>query len=612
LGCPIGFVLSPALVSDVPLVDATRIGPIRCAKCGAFFSSYNRVLTSGRAHFCPFCSHESPLSDVPDAVLVSSPVYDLLAPPSYVALPDVSPCFCFLVDISAPAFESGFTSHFLASLRASVSVLADETLVCLATFGEQLSCFDLVRRIECVIADLDDVIQPPVKPVPVGRCRAAIADVIDRLRPSGTGNCLPAAFLLADRLMERVGGVLVTCCVNLPRVGPHPVAPRTDDILGLHLRGDDFFFREIARVFSVHKISVHLFASVFDSPAVDIATLGLPSALTSGLCHRYSMEDIRALHQDLFATLSKQYLWNCSLRMRCSGGVKVGKVRGNFLISDTDRIDFPVLAIDQSIAFDLVVRQPITQPEFVIQVAMSFTSDSMRRILRIFTFRQALTADAERLRASLDEFALISFWARVSCYDVLAAGSDDGACALRRRLLALLKPPPPSSFLCHLVHALLGSRIFSHGDFDRQTQSIVWLRSASLVSSILWLYPRIFALDAAVGPLPAAADAFRRGSVLLFHTNQRIYIWVGEQVAPEYIRAVFGHAVGTDLPEIDSNESRAVRARVAECQQLSGYYLPVDIIPQGDPREMALVGLLVDTPPNQMSLEDWITRVAGL
>jgi hypothetical protein len=236
----------------------------------------------------------------------------------------------------------------------------------------------------------------------------------------------------------------------------------------------------------------------------------------------------------------------------------------------------------------------------------------MRRILRIFTFRQALTADAQRLRASLDEFALLSFWARVACYEVLAAGSDDGAGALRRRFLVLLKHRPPARFLCHLVHALLGSRIFRHGDFDRQAQSLIWLRSASVVASVLWLYPRVFALDTAAGPLPAAADAFRHGSVLLFHTNQRIYIWVGEQAAPEYIRAVFGDGVGKELPEIDSDECRAVTARVAECRELSGCYLPVDIIPQGDPREMALVGLLVDTPPNEMPLEDWVTRVAGL
>jgi hypothetical protein len=103
--------------------------------------------------------------------------------------------------------------------------------------------------------------------------------------------------------------------------------------------------------------------------------------------------------------------------------------------------------------------------------------------------------------------------------------------------------------------------------------------------------------------------------VFLFHLPYRILIWISSAVDPLYIEDAFGvptlESLPAEVPKLDSKESEDLNARIGECWEISGRYLPVEIIAQGNPKEAEIASLLVDTQPANpnLGLEVWIREL---
>jgi hypothetical protein len=294
------------------------------------------------------------------------------------------------------------------------------------------------------------------------------------------------------------------------------------------------------------------------------------------------------LHIDLFRTLSAEYCWDCTARVRLSGGVKVTRLTGNFHVKG-DLVIFPVLAAGRTYIVEIDLPQPLTAPRVIVQLGMLFTTASGERRARVLTFQIPVAPSVQTVVASADPVALAAVLARQTL------GRQTPLDRGLEAVLALFIANGGSQFpaLFRLIHAFVSGPVVRAPDENAGRSLRNWFVDCPVVDLLLWLCPRVFAVDRGIGPLPCTAESFTLGAAFLMHTHDAVYVWVSDAADQEWV----GNAIGTDTFERRENsESAAIWQTIEECQQLSGKYLPVAVIRQGD-RDEASSGECLSTGP---------------
>lgn len=662
-GVPLGVVVTPGLITNAPVIDNSDSVVYRCNKCQGYLSPYTKVNTNDyKSYTCPLCGQintVSPTAHLPRPLEpqyhpeFSNPVYDIIAPKTYVMLPKFVPVFSILIDMSIPAYSCGFTAQFLTSIKTILPSINENIHLHVIAFSDKVTVFDITKQHEIIVSDSNDIAVPNIAPARLGDNMEKINEILDDLisrspSPTAVGNCLPTALLLCTKLMQGYSGNAFIGVVNIPTQGPYPLHPRDPNqdelsMLKLPTDGSGKFFRDVSFHFSHAFASYHIFAFSHNmSPQnaaagkVDMPVIGVPAGLTGGKCHFYGQataESLSRLHIDLFNELTSNYFYNASLRMRCTSGVKLSKLHGNFLVQNRDLINFPVLIPDNSISIELEVESELKNTrECLFQLALLWTSLEGVRMIRIFNFSLPVLSDIPTIRSSIDEGALATFFAKRVVHSVLSSGKESAMKYLRNEMFRLVSHSISVRSMYHLSHAISLSQFVSvpcDDGADGRMCISVFGRAANIVEMLLYLYPRMFALDSTIvdsvynnystispnflGPLPLCADSFGYGSVFLFHTNAKIYIWVSKTVEPSFLGNVFGCSSIENLPNevptnIQSEENQKVQQLLNECWKLSGKYIPNEVIPQEDPREYVVSRFLVDSTPNN-DLKTWTNLV---
>lgn len=635
----LGVVITPGLVTDVPVIDRSDTFVVRCTECAAYLCPFTPVLTNGHTFKCPFCGSNNDVQKMDSKVKIDSlqsfpevtaPVYDILPPPPYVSNKNICKAFCFILDTSMNAYGCGFTAQFASSLRSLVATMDEKAKVVLITAAEVPSVWDLERRQEYLVSDMEDhAMKDIVRVIQIGKVRQNMMDILEEIEhrqppETAVGCCLPAAMMLAEELMKETGGIVAIGCVDIPNVGPHPLNLRHGgtelQMLKLPEDGTANFYRDIAFKYNKASISCHVFTALSQMPTNDLACVGVPAGLTGGSVHSYgtfTVERRQELHTDLFNLLTAEYLWSCSVRLRCSAGVKIGRMHGNFVVQNRNLIWFPVLEKTRACSFELLVDKELSTPYVLLQMGMLWTTDDSRRMLRVFTFRFPISTNYSAIKNSIDEGALTTLIVKRAIFNMLTSGLEPALMKLKNEVIALVANGIPAESIFHLIHSFFVSKIGTPGAAvpDEKVAFSVWLRSAPIIEMLLYLYPRMFALDSRSGPLPCEGNSFAMGRVFLFHTSNKVYIWVSSDADRGFLTNVFGvntvdaEQFPTDLPELGTSEAAYVQEKLQECWTLSGHYLPLEIIPQGSPREAVFGSLLVDSPPGMDSFSDWLQKV---
>jgi hypothetical protein len=278
-----------------------------------------------------------------------------------------------------------------------------------------------------------------------------------------------------------------------------------------------------------------------------------------------------------------------------SGGLKVDRPHANCLVRADSLVAFPIVTAADTVVFELAIEKRVAAPA-VLQAGFVFTLPSGARRVRVFSFAAPVAADPRAVLAAVDSGALAAALARQAAAAVLRSGGTAAAaaCASSVRGAAALLPA-----LRPLAHALLSRRIFrARGEPDWLMAELLRMRAFGVVASLLWLCPRLFCADAEKGPLPLTAASFATGRCFLAHGEDRIWIWVGEGVAGDWMESVFGVGSLAELAGIgrvsEGEGSAALRELIGACWEICGRYLQVEVIVQGDPREAVFNEMLVD------------------
>jgi hypothetical protein len=138
---------------------------------------------------------------------------------------------------------------------------------------------------------------------------------------------------------------------------------------------------------------------------------------------------------------------------------------------------------------------------------------------------------------------------RKAVSSILSVGAPAALRVLNTEVAAVIQRCHIGRTLPALMHSLLCSPLFSHPlGFDWLIAELITVRSMSLVSFILYLYPRLFCIDAGSRLLPLAGELLAVGVCYLFHTWARIYIWVAAEAAADYLEEAFGVESMAQLP----------------------------------------------------------------
>ena len=223
-------------------------------------------------------------------------------------------------------------------------------------------------------------------------------------------------------------------------------------------------------------------------------------------------------------------------------------------------------------------------------------------MIRIFTFEFPTSGDQRQIRDSIDEGALSVYLAKLSSSNLILHGFDVSISSLKKLYSNLLLTHQLKS-TNYIVHSLLCSKLLRPRtelcDIDKKMEICYNIQSWSFIETLLFIYPRMFAVDTNTEELPLNQESFSYGFCFLIHTQNRIYIWVSPSISQQYLKNVFGVNSVSELtqelkPQNDTNESKILYERINQCYQLSSRYLPIEVIPPGSPNEYLFNDFLVD------------------
>ena len=618
---PFGIAISPAEVGNVPVIDYYASSEVpRCTGCNGYMCPQCKVLQVGmqNAWTCALCGKSNPLnvggySKVSPSSLIelSNPVYDVIAPKSYVYM-NARPLYTFIIDMSYPAFEIGMTQQFLLSLKASIESMSDNSRVCIITMSNIVTVFDIVDKREMVITDLNDASLIPNKENMAPQLidhKYDIIEILDFLlqrAPNGNGHCLLNALRIANTIMSGIGGIVLVGFANIPTIGVGALKPRSDpdeiNLLMLPNDGSGKPYRDISFILNRSSISVHLFCA--STSFCDLSTIGVPTGLTCGSCHFYhGFDEIQRakLHTELFSTLTDSYFWDTSMRLRFSNGIKLIRAHTNCVVKAENILNFPVLGYHDSVVFEVAVEKPVLGTDAIFQISMVYTNSNLERMIRVFTFLCPLTPNPKVIYDAIDEGALIALFTRRAVTSILSKGPIEAASLIRKELSQMFSLGYHFKSMIHLAHALLSNLILRAQHplgVDGRLSTILNIRSMSLIDLLIYLYPRMFAIDNSELPLPLCASSFSQGSCFLFHTLDRIYIWVSQGATPQYLSETFGVSsidqLPNEVPTLNTEENQKLQKLINDCWNLSGRFLQTEIIGQGSPRESVFSEILID------------------
>lgn len=621
-GIPMALVVAPARAGELETVDCSKSPPPRCCGCRGFIGA--RV--AGDEWRCPLCgavtkaaraAGDSSAFALHSRYEARAAAYDIAVPETKVyRFRDIEPRILFVVDASRGSVASGFTRALLSSIRASLRAVPDSYKVGLVRMGRAASVLDVAAGAEVVVADLSErqsgfALRGAL--ARKGDCAAQLERAIDALMgDSGdgdAGNCLGDALTLAGLVLGAEGGIVVAGFTGLPAYGLGALGARTGDestLLKLPKDGSGNFYRDLAYRFNGSAISVYMFTAGNDFK--DLSVVGVPAGLTSGRLFNYGALDETAfqqMHNDIYRVLTNKYCWEVSMKLRCSGGIKLENVFANCIIKTGNVVSMPIMDEDSAIAFKLKICGNVPQ-KAVFQLSFVFTDNFKNKRIRVFTFSIPTTSDVSVIRNNVDEAVLMTIITKYMVSTILSKGMREEYISVKERLNNMLKSNTNFVSLKYLVHSLLSNiaiRNIPHPlGVDGRMSNLILLRSINITNLLLYLYPRMFSLDSnEYELLPLTGQSFGHGNCFLVHTINRIYIWISQSVSTEFLMNTFNvNDFNNEMPQnvenlnLNTHEYEKLRELINDCWVLSGCYLPVEIIKQGEPRESVFGEILVD------------------
>ena len=467
---PLGGLLRP-LAPNVPVdtVQPGTAGIVRCKRCRTYINAFCAWSEHGRRWRCNICAQ---LNDTPSAYFchldeqglrrdrderpeLSQGVVEFLAPAEYMVRPPQEPTYFFVLDVSATAVQSGLLVTVAQAIKASLDDLPGQgrTKVGFITFDNSVHYYNLAGDLASpqmlVVSDLKELFVPLPDHLLVNlqESRHVVEAFLDQLpemfakRPVEGQSCLGPALKAAFTVLKSIGGKMCVFQTILPNLGDGSLAKRDAPGLvgtpneGKLLKAEKTWYKDTAVEFSRQQISVDMF--LFPYGYLDLASLGELPKYTAGSLYSYPFfhppKDGTRLHDQLLKTLTQPTAFEAVMRIRCTKGVRITNVYGNFYIRGTDLMALPNCNTESVFGFDLAYdEQNLAQNHVTVQVALLYTSSDGERRIRVMTQALEVTHLTSQVVASLDEDACMTLLSKQALDVALKTNLDNARMRLQQ------------------------------------------------------------------------------------------------------------------------------------------------------------------------------------
>ncbi|KAJ7131169.1 Sec23/Sec24 trunk domain-containing protein [Mycena epipterygia] len=648
---PLGLVVSPyRTLADgeepVPIVEDVIA---RCRTCRAYINPYVQFIDGGNRWRCSLCAASNNVPQTFDwSVVVNQPsdrysrvelnhtVVDFVATAEYVVRgAPQAPAYVFLIDVSHGAVASGMFVTALRTISENLDNLPNDQLrtkIAIICYDVSLYFFSLPPGADefnlLVVSDLEEayVPRPHDLLVNLSEARQSLDALLLRLpaifadaRPSGsaTGPALDGALVL----IGPTGGKIVLLSASVPTLGKGAldVGEKTSRYKDQKEPDADksasAFYHAFALSCIKSCVSVDMF--IFGDRYRGVATLTLLPHYTSGQTFYYPAfsaadhEDAFKFAVELGRALAMPIMLEAEMRIRCSRGISMKSIYGNFFLQGTDRVVMPAVPLDQSYAAEFQIDETLVEPLAIFQTALLHTTSSGERRIRVLTLALPTTSSMAEAFSSADALAMTTLIAKQAAqrpsvltletrrdklFKIIAdlCTAYMGVNKTHSSELQLLLPANLKMFpvLVLGLFKKIATRLDTEMTLDIRAYTRVLLTSANTSQLVRYIYPDVYSLHnmppdvGFIGdegtlimptPLPLTSAWWEAHGLYLIDDGQVVYLWVGRDAVPQLIIDVFG---ATDyrvlqggkvaLPEVDTAISQRIRSIIGKIRERRG------------------------------------------
>nr|GAT50124.1 predicted protein [Mycena chlorophos] len=617
---PFGFIVSPhrTLKADEAAVPVVEDGIIaRCQRCLAYINPYVQLLDYNTRWRCSLCgthnavppefgfSHVPRDAEYRSRAELTHTVVDFAATTDYIRNPPQAPAFVFLLDAFEMLVVPDLQEPYLPCTH-------DDLLV-------NLSDSELRTRFDELFGRLPELFD---------------GTNTGMSRECATGPALDAARVL---LAEGGGGKIVLISASAPNVGRGALDSPNQDQIEQHTvdKSAASFYHDLAIACVKGCVTVDLFLVGYGRRYVGLSTLSLLPYYTGGLTMYYPSLSLSLspttptttpttpptkFPTELARVLSLPILLEAELRIRCSRGISVKSMNGDFFLQGTDRAVLASMPPDGGYAVELQIDGTLADtPVIVIQTALLHTTSTGQRGIRVVNSALPVVQTAGEVFDSADARVVVAMYAQQRSRAVVRSPEEQqekllyktvedicaayaavasvhaGASSLQMRLPEAMKMLP---VLMLGLYKRIAAQVQPHNeqalDVSAYTRTI--LTAANLHRLIGFVYPAVYSLhnmpsDVGVPSenseirlpqaLPLTSSWWEPHGLYLIDAGdgQSVFLWVGRRAVAQLVQDVFGPGTGSydelrsgkvDLPELDTPVSRVARTLIAAIRDPSG------------------------------------------
>ncbi|KAF8193883.1 hypothetical protein K438DRAFT_1828208 [Mycena galopus ATCC 62051] len=647
---PLGLVISPHRTLEagedaVPLVEDGLI--TRCRNCRGYINPYVAFVDGGSRWRCPLCglhndvpqmfewgrTPENPEGGYARAEL-THPVVDFAATAEYMRAAPQAPAYVFLLDVSQSAIHSGMFHTAIRTIAENLDNIPNDDdplrtqtkvgIICYDDAALYFFAFALPPQPQgepfqmLVMSDLEEV-YPPRPPadllVNLSESRQSLDALLLRLPDifansdlgldarRATGSAAGPALEGGLALLAPTGGKIILLSASVPTIGKGALALEAGSRQDTLKEPDaekpaSAFYHAFALSCIKACVSVDMFlagAGAGGGRYQGVATLSLVPHYTSGTVFYYPgfnaavREDAVKLAAELGRLLAMRGLLEAEMRVRCSRGITVKAMHGNFFVQASSRVVMPAVPQDQSYAVELQIEETLMEKVVLFQTAMLHTTSSGERRIRVLNLALPTTALISEVFASADALAITSLLAKQTVQRTSVLTLEERQEKLIRKVADIctaymatnkthsahlqLLLPANLKMLPILVLGLF--KKIAHLDTERTHDVRAYVRvvlaSAATGQLIRYIYPDIYSLhnmpdhvgfvgvEGTLGmptPLPLTSTWWESHGLYLVDDGQIMYLVVGRDAVPLLINDVFGAA---DYAALQGGKVRIIR-----------------------------------------------------
>ncbi|KAF9010208.1 sec24-related protein [Cyathus striatus] len=706
----------------VPVVDFGEEGPPRCARCNAYINPWVRWVGGGVRFKCNLCKHETEVpshyfsnldatqvrldhAERPelnkgtiDFNVTSCPTYWAQHPPV-----QLTPSFfshnhptgnkkpeplryLFMLDVSMDAVSSGWLQSMCSSIsevlygEESVT-LAEGVKVGFVTVDSTIHFYDLSKDSETppmlVVADLEEPFAPIneglfVDPIEKkSSIQSLLSSIPQRFwQTTISGNALGSALRAGLSALALTAGHILLFHSTIPTIGLgalSPTPPSETELVNTSSEYKLFTQREAEWILTGEECALHgVGVSMWLAPLkyVDVASISVVSEKSGGSVFWHPRFDEHregsAVRSELGRVLMRWKGFNCSLKVRCSNGLRTIAHHGLLYPRPLSEYLVASLDSDKSISVTLDHIGKLSPREYAyIQAAVLYTTETGERRVRVCNLAMNVVelvgsvfqyGDMEALISGLAKEAMenMKHQKMSSIREHLTEKCAQVLLGYRTNCAASAKPSEliiPEAFrsLPAFTLALQKSKPLKASSVSLDVRNIFIHRIKSLTPRALvhFLYPQLLPLhdleDNAAVPVevtypdgniyhkviyPSCVRSsywfMEPGGIYLIDNGEWMIFWVSNSASPQLLQDLFEvddiQNIGKnihELPTIPTVFSTQVRNIISHRFAERGHRSPISIVRQDmDGLEIEFSDMLVEDENNgAMSYTNYLATV---